>query len=142
MKTPPVVKTPPVFVYDISADSDSDQDVPRKEPSPEPNQKKVIVQVAAHSSNTNIKKRSRQSVAEYYHNLFESQPKVVKCVETVQEKERRKRISDERENKRKLELEKDRITAIQNNIASLKEKEIQRNNYYSRIGQQFNQSSK
>ena len=150
LKNPPVIvpkevsKNPPIIVYDISGDSESDQDVPKKkELKREQERKKIVPQVAAHSSNANIKnvnikKRPIQSVAEYYYDLFESQPKVVKCVETSKDKERRKKMSDERERIRKLELEKDRITAIQKNTADLKEKEIRRKKYYLRIGEEFN----
>ena len=90
------------------------------------------------SSNSGAKKRSRQSIADYYYALFASQPTIARCVETTEEIELRKRMSEERQKVRKTELEQDRINAIKKNTALLKEKEIKRKLYYDRIGQQFN----
>ena len=89
-------------------------------------------------SNPGSKKRSRQSIADYYYALFASQPTIARCVETTEEIELRKRMSEERQTVRKTELEQDRINAIKKNTALLKEKEIKRKLYYDRIGQQFN----
>ena len=154
-----------IIVYDISDDSDCEEEMSKKQP--KKLVKETTLQVTNNSgasnpgsskssfksgssnsgpnpgssnsgANPGSKKRSRQSIADYYYALFASQPTIARCVETTEEIELRKRMSEERQTVRKTELEQDRINAIKKNTALLKEKEIKRKLYYDRIGQQFN----
>ena len=143
-----------IIVYDISDDSEEEKDLPQKKPtkkvpsvtprpspststSPSPSTNTSTSTSPSPSPSTSPKKRSRQSVADYYYNLFNNQPKIVKCVETEEQIKKRKNQSMERENLRRMELEKERLDAIQRDAFLVEEKEIKRNMYYGRIGIQF-----
>ena len=141
-----------IIVYDISDDSEEEKDLPQKKPTkkvpsvtprtspgpgPSPSLSLSPSTSTSTSTSTSPKKRSRQSVADYYYNLFNNQPKIVKCVETEEQIKKRKNQSMERENLRRMELEKERLDAIQRDAFLVEEKEIKRNMYYGRIGIQF-----
>ena len=135
-----------IIVYDISDDSEEEKDLPQKQPTKKvpsvtprtsPSPSTNTSPSTGTSPSTNTKKRSRQSVADYYYNLFNNQPKIVKCVETEEQIKKRKNQSMERENLRRMELEKERLDAIQRDAFLVEEKEIKRNMYYGRIGIQF-----